>query len=187
MDKTILIKKLDELEKTQKEFWNISRQTGNFLNMLVKMTDAKNVFEIGTSNGYSGLWLLEGLYSTHGHLTTVEFYDKRQSVAKENFNLCGFEGLYTTLLGDACEILRELTDETKYDLVFIDANKREYIDYYKLIKPHLSENAIIAADNVNSHREKVQPFLDSIMEDKEFQTEILDFPGGLSLSYRKNS
>ena len=71
--------RLAELEKTQKDFWNVSRATGNFLNMLVKMTNSKRVLEIGTSNGYSGLWFLSALEQTNGHLTTIEFYDKRQS------------------------------------------------------------------------------------------------------------
>lgn len=179
----ILESTFKELELTQREFWNIPKETGNFLNMLIKMNNSKRVLEIGTSNGYSGLWLLDALMKTKGHLTTIEFYDKRQSVAIENFDKCGFKGMYTPLQGQACEILERMEPLVKFDFVFIDANKREYIEYYRLIKPHLTTGAIIAADNVNSHREKVQPFLDAIFEDKDFQSEIIDFSGGLSLSY----
>ena len=182
----ILEKTLQELEITQREFWNIPRQTGNFLNMLLKMNNSKNVLEIGTSNGYSGLWLLDGLQKTNGHLTTVEYYEKRQSVAIENFIKCGFEGMFTPIIGSACEVISEFDNDKRFDFVFIDANKREYIEYFNLIKPHLLPHSIIAADNVNSHREKVQPFLDAIMSDKDFQTEILDLTGGLSLSFRIN-
>ena len=71
-------------------------------------------------------------------------------------------------------------------MVFIDANKRDYVRNFELIKPHLMPNAIIAADNINSHREKVQTFLDKIYSDDDFQTEILDLPGGLSVSYKLN-
>ena len=180
---TILEKTLDELEITQKEFWNVAKQTGNFLNMLVKLRNAKSVLEIGTSNGYSGLWFLEGLSKTNGKLTTIEFYEKRQDIAKENFDKCGFEGKYEALIGSALDIIKEFDETKKFDFVFIDANKREYIEYYNHIKPHLLPHSIIAADNVNSHREKVQPFLDAICNDSDFQTEILDLPGGLSVSY----
>ena len=183
---TILANTLKELELTQKEFWNVPKQTGNFLNMLIKMNNSKSVLEIGTSNGYSGLWILDALKYTNGHLKTIEYYDKRQSVAVENYNKCGFDGMYTPILGQACDILKQFAPDDKFDFVFIDANKREYIEYYKIIKPHLMKNSIIVADNVNSHREKVQPFLDAISSDEDFQTEILDLPGGLSVSYKIN-
>ena len=183
---TVLKNKFKELEITQKEFWNIPAQTGNFLNMLIKMNHSQNILEIGTSNGYSGLWFLDGLKQTGGKLTTIEFYEKRQSVAINNFNECGFNGIYEALQGDACEILEGFPSDKKFDFVFIDANKREYIKYFEIIKPHLLPKSIICADNVNSHREKVQPFLDKIFSDSDFQSEILDFPGGLSVSYRLN-
>ena len=183
---SVLDETLSELEKTQKDFWNVSRATGNFLNMLVKIRNAKNVLEIGTSNGYSGLWFLDALKTTNGHLTTIEYYDKRQSIARANFDKCGFSGMYTPILGSACEILEEFTEDNKFDFVFIDANKREYVKNFELIKPHLLPNAIIAADNVNSHREKVQTYLDAIMSDSDFQTEILDLPAGLAVSYKNN-
>lgn len=180
---TILKETLKELEITQREFWNIPVQTGNFLNMLIKINNSQNVLEIGTSNGYSGLWFLDALEKTGGHLSTVEYYDKRQDVAKENFNKCGFGGKYTAYTGSAIDIIKEFPENKKFDFIFIDANKREYVEYFKLIKPHLLPHSIITADNVNSHREKVQPFLDMIQNDPDFQTEILDLPGGLSVSY----
>ena len=179
----VLAETLAELEITQREFWNIAKQTGNFLNMLIKMNNTKSVLEIGTSNGYSGLWLLDALRVTGGHLHTIEFYEKRQNVARENFDKCGFNGRYTHYIGSAIDVISDLSDDVKFDFVFIDANKREYVEYFKLVKPHLMPHSIIAADNVNSHREKVQPFLDAICTDKNFQTEILDLPGGLSVSY----
>ena len=175
-----------ELEITQKDFWNVSRATGNFLNMLIKMRNVKSALEIGTSNGYSGLWLLDGLKQTKGHLTTIEYYDKRQSIARTNFDKCGFIGMYTPLIGSACDVLESFSSDKMFDFVFIDANKREYIKNFELIKPHLLPNAIICADNVNSHREKVQTYLDAIIADNDFQTEILDLPAGLAISYKLN-
>jgi len=173
-----------ELEKTQHDFWNVSRQTGNFLNMLVKMNNIKSVLEIGTSNGYSGLWFLDALKTAGGRLTTIEYYDKRQSIAKDNYDKCGFSGMYTPIIGSACDVIENFDDEKKFDFVFIDANKSEYVKNFELIKPHLLSHAIIAADNVNSHREKIQTFLDTIIADEDFQTEIIDLPAGLSVSYK---
>ena len=130
---------LAELEKTQKEFWNIPRKTGILINTFIKMMNIKNVLEIGTSNGYSGLWITKALKHTGGKLTTIEYYEKRQSVAMANFEKCGVADIVRPLQGSACDILESLSPDEKFDFVFIDANKREYVKYFELVKPHLTE------------------------------------------------
>ena len=175
---------LSELEKTQKEFWNVPRKTGVLLNMFVKMMNAKSVLEIGTSNGYSGLWLAKALKETGGRLTTIEYYDKRQSIAIENFKTCGVYDLVRPLQGSACDVIKALDEDEKFDFVFIDANKREYVEYYRLVKPHLTPKSMIVADNIISHAEKVQTFVDAIDSDEEFQYEIVEVPGGILVAYR---
>jgi len=173
-----------DLEKTQKEFWNVPRKTGVMLNMFIKMMSAKNVLEIGTSNGYSGLWISKALKETGGHLTTIEYYEKRQSIAIENFKKCSVFDIITPIQGSACDIIRNFPEDMIFDFVFIDANKREYVEYFNLIKPHLASKCMIAADNILSHAEKVQTFVDAIDNDDEFQYEILELPGGLLTAYR---
>ena len=173
-----------ELEKTQKEFWNIARETGVMLNMFIKMMNAKNALEIGTSNGYSGLWLSKALKQTGGHLTTIEFYEKRQSIAIENFRKCGVDDIITPLQGSAIMLLENLPEDEKFDFVFIDANKQEYVKYFNLIKSHLTQKCLITADNILSHAEKVQTFVDAVNADDEFQYEILNLPAGLLVAYR---
>lgn len=175
---------LAELEKTQKEFWNIPRKTGVLINMFIKMMGVKNALEIGTSNGYSGLWISKALKQTGGKLTTIEYYEKRQSVAIDNFKKCGVADIVRPLQGSACDILETLAPDEKFDFVFIDANKREYVKYFELVKPHLTEKALIVADNITSHAEKVQTFIDAIDADDEFQYEIVEVPGGILVAYR---
>lgn len=175
---------LAELEKTQKEFWNIPRKTAVLINTFIKMMGAKSALEIGTSNGYSGIWIAKALKQTGGKLTTIEFYEKRQSVAIENFKTCGVNDIIRPLQGSACEILESLEPEEKFDFVFIDANKREYVKYFELVKPHLTEKALIVADNITSHAEKVQTFIDAVDADDEFQYEIVEVPGGILVAYR---
>ena len=180
----ITSKTLAELEKTQKEFWNIPRQTGILINTFIKMMNIKSALEIGTSNGYSGLWISKALKETGGKLTTIEYYDKRQSVAIENFTKCGVMDIIRPLQGSACDIIGSFDDDEKFDFVFIDANKREYVKYLELIKPHLTPKALIIADNITSHAEKVQTFVDAIDADNEFQYEIVELPGGILIAYR---
>ena len=170
---------LSELEKTQKDFWNVDRKTGALLHYFVISTEAKSVLEIGTSNGYSGIWLTKALKATSGKLTTIEYYDKRQSIAVENLKKCGTFDIVRFLQGSACTILESLSKDEKFDLVFIDANKSEYAEYFELVKPHLSDKAVIIADNITSHPEKVQSFINAVSEDKNFAHEIINVPGGL--------
>lgn len=174
-----------ELEKTQTDFWNIARETANFLNMLVKISNSKRVLEIGTSNGYSGLWFGLALKEIGGHLDTIEFWDKRRQLAIANFKKIGVDDIIDAHLGSAMEILPKLCEEKEFDFVFIDANKSEYIKYFNLINPHLKSGAIIACDNVLSHELKVKDFVDTIKADENYQVEILNLPAGLLLAYKK--
>ena len=107
---------LKELEKTQKQFWNISRTTAEFLYNIIVDSKAKSVVEVGTSNGYSGIWLGKALKKTGGRLTTIEFYDKRLDVAKENFEKCGVADIIETKRGDAATILEYLPEDFKIDI-----------------------------------------------------------------------
>ena len=175
---------LAELEKTQKDFWNIPRKTAVLINTFIKMMNAQSVLEIGTSNGYSGIWIAKALKQTGGKLTTIEFYEKRQSVAIENFKKCGVDDIIRPLQGSACDVIETFAPEEKFDFVFIDASKREYIKYFELIKSHLTEKALIVADNIISHAEKVQDFIDAVDADDEFQYEIVEVPGGILVAYK---
>lgn len=173
---------LKSLEKTQKEFWNISRVTAEFLYNLIVDSRSKNVIEIGTSNGYSGIWIGKALKKTGGNLTTIEFYDKRLDIAKQNFEKCSVMDIITTKQGDAATILEYLPDDFEIDFAFVDAAKREYIKFFHLIAPHLKVGGLIACDNVISHAAKVQDFLDEIDENPDYENVVLPLPAGLSLA-----
>ena len=183
MDDTAL-KLSAELEFTQHDFWNIAHQTAEFISMLIKISKVKNVLEIGTSNGYSTLWIADALKDAGvgGHLTTIEFYEKRQSIARENIEKCKLSDYVTFKQGRALEILSDL--DFVPDMVFIDANKSEYIQYFDLLKDKLPKGAIILADNVVSHASKVADFLDEIKNDVRYQSQVLDLPAGLLMALK---
>lgn len=170
------------LEKTQTDFWNIARESANFLSMIIKILGAKNVVEVGTSNGYSGIWIANALKEVGGHLTTIEFHEKRIILAQENFKICGVDDLITIKQGSATAVLETL--EGEFDLAFIDANKREYIKYFELIDPKLKKGGIILADNITSHPEKVADFVEKIKSDANYQVEILDLPAGMLMGLK---
>ena len=176
------IEVLTELEKTQHQFWNISRVTAEFLTVLIKSINAQNAIEVGTSNGYSGIWIAKALKETGGHLTTIEFWDKRLDVAKENFKTCKVDDVITTLKGSALMHLEYLPDDFEIDFAFVDANKSEYIKYFEFIDKHLKKNGIIACDNVLSHEAKCKPFIDAINANPNYENVVLPLPAGLSLA-----
>jgi len=179
---------IEHLEKTQEDFWNISRASANFLNMLIKISGAKNVIEVGTSNGYSGIWLAKALKETSGKLTTIEFHEKRIVIAQENFKQCSVDDIITIKQGSATVVLEELCaqEDFEIDFAFIDANKGEYVKYFDIINPKLKKGGIIAADNITSHPEKVATFVEKIKANSNYQVEILDLPAGMLLGYKTN-
>ena len=184
---------LHELEKTRTDFWNLDRQSANFLNTLIKINNSKNVLEIGTSNGYSGIWILKALEETKGKLTTIEFWEKRQSVARKNFAICCPNVSTEPKIGSAIVILEDILDEIKsnkrekFDFVFIDANKKEYISYFNLIDEMLVDGGVILADNILSHYEKVEDYVENLFKRKDYQSQILDLGTGMMLSRKKTS
>ncbi len=173
---------LKDLEKTQKQFWNISRTTAEFIYNLIVDSKAKNVIEVGTSNGYSGIWIGKALKKTGGKLVTIEFYDKRLDIAKVNFEKCGVADIIQTKKGDAATILEYLPQDYKIDFAFVDANKAQYIKFFHLIEPHLNIGGYIACDNVISHASKVQTFIDDINANQNYENVVLPLPAGLSLA-----
>ena len=175
---------LTELEKTQHDFWNIAHETANFLSILIKASNRKNMLEIGTSNGYSGIWFAKALKENGGYFTTIEFYDKRQNLAKEYFKTCEIDDITTFLQGSAIQVLENMPETQEFDIVFIDANKKEYIKYFNLTDKMLKKGGIIVADNITSHAEKVKEFVDAIEADERYQVQVLNLPAGLLLAYK---
>lgn len=173
-----------ELEKTIQDFWNVDRASANFLNMIIKMINAKSALEIGTSNGYSGIWIAKALKETGGKLTTIEYWDKRSLLAIENFKKAGVNDIITTLTGDAIDILREMKEENKqkFDFIFVDANKAEYIEYFNSFDSLLEENGVIISDNILSHYKKTKNYVETLMGNPNYQNQLLNFEAGMLLS-----
>ena len=153
---------LTDLEKTQKDFWNVARPTAEFLYNTIVNEGFVSGIEVGTSNGYSGIWLGKAFKHNGGSMRTIEFYEKRYSVAQANFEKCGVADCIKICPGKALAILEYLPEDLMFDFAFVDANKSESVDYFRLIHPHLKVGGIYTCDNVLSHKEKVQTYLDAI-------------------------
>lgn len=119
---------------------------GQLLKMLVEITGARNVLEIGTFTGYSAICLASGL-PEGGHVDALEINDELEDLISEGWDRAGVSDFVTLHLGDAKESLVSLAGKS-YDLVFMDANKREYPEYYELVLPLVRQGGIIVADDV---------------------------------------
>lgn len=117
---------------------------GQVLSMISKMIRPKNILELGTFTGYSAICLAKGLHEG-GKLVTIELDDELESFAKRYFEKAGLADKIDQRIGSALDIIPTLTE--KFDLVFMDADKREYEQYYQLLIGRLESGAYILADN----------------------------------------
>lgn len=118
---------------------------GRVLSMLSKIINPKSILEIGTYTGYAALCLAEGLQK-EGTLDTIDIKEELVSIQQKYFGLSEWKNQITAHLGDALEIIPNLNK--KFDLVFIDADKENYINYFNMIVPMMNKGGIILSDNV---------------------------------------
>lgn len=119
---------------------------GELLRILVQVSGASKVLEIGTFTGYSAVCLASGL-PEGGHLDALEINDELEDLIREGWNRAGLEDRITLHIGDAADFMRNAAEGT-YDFIYIDANKREYSLYYELSLPLLRHGGLIVADDV---------------------------------------
>lgn len=142
-----ILRVLDDLDRHQRlGHMNVPVEDGRLLRLLAEAIDAKHVVEIGTSNGYSGLWLCLALQTTGGKLTTYEIDRRRAALARENFQRAGVDRLVTVVEGDAHTQVTTLQEPI--DLLFLDADKEGYIDYLEKLLPLVRPGGLVVAHNM---------------------------------------
>jgi len=164
-------------KKNMQRLWNIPQETAELLYTFVKIKAPKHILEIGTSNGYSTFWLSLAAESCDAVVDTIEVDEDRFMLAKSN--LVNRDNIVQRL-GKAELIIPELSG--KYDFIFIDAGKINYIDYIKLLHNKMRRNAIIVADNVISHKDTVKEYLDYIESSELFDSVTLNIDSGINIA-----
>lgn len=122
---------------------------GQLMRMLVQMTGARRILELGTFTGYSAICMAQAL-PEDGHLDTLELNDELEDLILEGFERAGVDSIVQLHIGDCKETLKRMKEEgvEQYDIVYMDANKREYCDYYELVFDMVRPGGLILADNV---------------------------------------
>ena len=126
---------------------SISPNQGKFLQLLAKLCNAKKMLEMGTLGGYSTIWMARAL-PENGKLVTLEIDRKHAEVAQQNFNRCGLATKIDIRLGKAIDILPQLEGEGPFDMIFIDADKPPYTEYFQWALKLSRPGTLIIADNV---------------------------------------
>ena len=157
---------LEDMDQNQRRgMMNVPQEDGRILRMLTEAIGAKHVVEIGTSNGYSGIWFCLALRTTGGKLTTHDIDEGRASLARENFKRAGVDNMVTLVMGDAHETVTRIKEPI--DILFIDADKEGYPDYLKKLLPLVRPGGLILAHNINSTE---QDFIDAITKNPNLET-----------------
>lgn len=178
----------------------IRKEMESFLRVLIEIKKPKRILELGTAIGYSAI-LMANTMSENCRITTIENYDKRIPIAKDNFKRAGVEEKVELLEGDALEILQKINEP--YDFIFMDAAKAQYLVYLKEIMRLLPVGGILIADNVLQDGELVESryaverrnrtihsrmreYLYEVKNMKELETTIIPIGDGITLSVRKD-
>ncbi len=160
---------------------NVPMEDGRILRLLTEAVGAKHVVEIGTSNGYSGIWFCLALRTTGGKLTTHDIDEGRAALARENFKRAGVDKIVTLVFGDAHETVKNLKEPI--DVLFLDADKPGYIDYLNKLLPLVRPGGLILAHNVNMGQ--MQDFIKAITTDPNLDTVFQGQGQGLSVTLKK--
>ncbi len=166
---------------------DVPRCDGEFLHLMVHVTAAKHVLEVGTFRGYSGIWLGLGLEQTGGKLVTIDISPDRVKEARGNFTRAGLADRITVLEGDAHKVAKTVAGPL--DLVFLDAEKGNELDYFQTVFPKLRPGGFILLHNAITSKQAMQPYLDMVSKHAELLHVVLSLSmhDGFSVSFRKRN
>ena len=162
---------------------NITRDTGEFLAVLVRAALARRVLEIGTSNGYSTLWLASAAQDIGGSVTTVEKSQYKIDLAAKNFARSGLASSIAQVHDDAGRLLERSADGA-FDFIFLDSERPEYSGWWPHLRRVLRRGGLLVVDNATSHPAEIAPFVALVKADAEFITSLVPVGNGEFLAAR---
>jgi predicted O-methyltransferase YrrM len=182
-EKRILVV-LDDLDRNQRlRSLTVPAEDARLLRVLTEAINAKHVVELGTANGYSGIWFALALQTTGGKLTTFEIDPQRVKQARENFKRAGVDHLITQVEGDAHQEVTKLIGPV--DLVFIDAGKDGYVDYLNKLLPLVRPGGLVVAHNMRVPPPDPQ-YVNAITTNPDLETVFLNMhSAGIAVTLKK--
>ncbi len=193
-----ILEKQSNLEKTRKvdvpqkdRMLAITKETGELLNIILRLRDAKNILEIGTSTGYSTIWCAEAIYERSGKIITIENNPDKIKRASKNFQNAQISDIITIKEGNAIDMLNELKIDEKnnefFDFVLIDADKENIMRYFDLILPMVTIGGIVVTDNMlypEKYREEMEKFSNHLKKNTSVRTTTVSIGNGEEITFK---
>ena len=161
---------------------NLEPDTARLLSILVRSSRATRVLEVGTSNGYSTIWLASAVAEAGGRVISIDRNPEKQTMARENLRRAGLIDSVDLRLGEASAVVREL--DGPFDLVFFDGDRTSAPEQLRLLLPKLASAVLVVADNVLSHPREIARYLAAVGKLEGFDHVVVPIGKGLSLAYR---
>ncbi len=169
-------------QERSKKMLNLEPETARFLHILLRSSRRTRLLEIGTSNGYSTIWLAWAASVTSGRVISIDRDAHKQALADANLRRVGLREVVELMCGDATEIVAGLPGP--FDCVFFDADRSSAPAQLALLLPKLSADVLILADNVLSHPSEIAAYLRALEALPQFDRVIVPTGKGLSVAYR---
>ena len=187
-DRMEYLERIDERDRMDgtpraKRLRQVSPDVGRLLALLAAGSGPGSCLEIGTSAGYSTLWLALACREVGRRVTTFELLEDKALLARETFAQAGVEDVVSLVVGDARQ---HLPSYTEVAFCFLDAEKEQYLDFYDAVVPHLVPGGLLVADNVISHRTLLEPFIQKALGDPRVDALVVPIGRG-ELLCRKSS
>lgn len=163
---------------------NLAPETAHLLSLLVR-SSRRRVLEIGTSNGYSTIWLAWAVGQAGGRVTTIDRSAAKQALAEANLRRAGLRDVVELRCGDATAVASGLSGP--FDCVFFDADRTSAPAQLELLMPKLAPDVLLCADNALSHPGEIAAYLDTVRALPGFDHLIIPVGKGLSVAYRAGS
>ena len=165
---------------------NVEPESALFLAMQIHIQQSKEILEIGTSTGYSTLWLAHAAQQTQGRVTTLEIDPARTAQAQHHAQELGLDDVIDFWVGDAEKYLAKTTQQ--YDFIFLDAERDAYVGYWAFLQKMLNPcGGVLIVDNVISHAAQVKCFIELIENDPRFISMTLPIGAGLYMVCSQSS
>lgn len=156
---------------------NVTERGGRFLNMLIKLTKAQSILEIGCANGYSTIWMADAVSQNGGKIYSIDHSHPTFESAKENLLKVELADFVDFSFGNALDVIPTIHSPDYFDFVFVDGEKRSYWDFWEAIFPRLSKHAVVVFDDIISFPHKTKLFLEKIKNISGFDQLILPIDG----------
>ena len=161
----------DVKDRSQKML-NITADTGEFLLLLIRALKAKRVLEIGTSNGYSTLWLAQAVRPLGGKVTTLEISPFKAGMARANLARSGLQEWVNSNLVDAGEFIKRQA-ESSFDFVFLDSDREQYVSWWRDLQRILITGGLLVVDNAVSHPHEMEDFVRAVRQARDCITSLV--------------